>query len=199
MQSIILVRAVLRSRRFGASTFAPFSDTDTTSGTVTASVLQVDLADVGSSPEEASLTFDTDPECGSEITPVTDPCVVLIQICNGTSATGTYSNTGSNVEVYISAATIIETENDTDDCFDGTLTESEALVVISDASVGVGEEPGDDDAAFTVGTAATESLDPGDSADVTLTIVLLDDNKCQGDSATYQLDVTATQTNTPHD
>ena len=44
---------------FGASTFAPFTDDDTINGTVTAGILQVDLADVGSTPSEDSITFDT--------------------------------------------------------------------------------------------------------------------------------------------
>jgi predicted ribosomally synthesized peptide with SipW-like signal peptide len=183
----------------GASTFSAFTSTDNISGTVTAGKLKIDLADTGATPSENSLTFDLNTACG-EMTP-TDTCTVLIQLCNGTSAAGVCTGSpSSNLEEYISAATFEELAGDSDNCFSGVLTTDTAngrTISIADGTVGATGTG--DTATFTVDSAATESLDPGDFVVMKLTVSLADDNACQGDAATYKLSVTATQTNTPHD
>ena len=199
LTSFVLIGAVL-ALVAGASTFAVFTDEDAIEGTITAGTINVDLADIGDSPEEATLTFDLTSVCG-EMTPE-DTCDVDIQICNGTTTATVCAATGSNLEGTVTTGTVTESA-DPDSCFSGDITGA-APVSIGDGAVG--DTGAADTATFTTtetpdgdGAPHDDSLDPGESVTVTLTVSLDDDDACQGDSVTYAVDVTLSQSSSPHD
>lgn len=176
---------------FGASAFAPFTDDDTINGTVTAGILQVDLADVGSTPSEDSITFDTAAAC-PEMTPE-DTCTATIQICNGTSVAGSCTVTGSNLEIIILGTSNVAETGDVGDCFSGAISSPALGLVITDSTIG------DDTGTATFLVDEADALDPGVSDSFLLTISLDDENNCQGATATYTVTANAQQSATPHD
>jgi predicted ribosomally synthesized peptide with SipW-like signal peptide len=194
-----LVIGVVLATVFGAGTFAPFTSQDDISGTVTAGDAEIDLADPTGGPDP--LVFEPSLECGELTDDPQDECETDFTI----------TNTG-NLELFYGGvtATVTESGDDTTNCFEATLsfvstTSGDSTGAVTGGTAAVpnnsslqiqhSENAGQEGA----GNADADSLDPTEVDTYNLDVNLVDAAaECQELIVTYTIDVTGTQSSSPH-
>ena len=189
--SMMLIGAVV-ALATGATTFAPFTDSDTASspGGVTAGEVALNLK---GNPDE-SITFTGN--CTSEVAPG-DVCSESLAIMNATGGNGlavTYTletwadsdgiDSGASGSGGDTVVDCINVEYDADAVAEGTVANQSTTGAVAGGS-------GPD--------ADTDDLDPAEEESFLLEVAVDDDDSCQSASATVMGIAIATQSATPHD
>ena len=198
LTSFVLIGAVL-ALVVGAGTFATFSNEQTISSQtndVGATTLVMVLEDEG----DTSLSFKPGTAEGCDSMADGDTCVTTFDISHG----------ADNILEFKYAGNVTE-DGDSTDCFVATISDASnsggvGVPTFSNSATNNGEQ-----ATFerpdtgTDGSDTSDALDVGEIDSIELTVTLtpgagVDPNDCQGvTGVTYTVDVTATQSNSPHD